>query len=217
VILLISFCSLCSLAGSIASVDVKAINERARQEIGKRHQEIDLKDLRLKRISWSKEFIGETNRYTEPPVSISYDLPSTSVTNCVGTEKLEKRLEVYVKMDENGNIPMDSSCMQTTTVTSSVSDGLTHSDEKVTVELRFNHCPLGPITQYYSTLIGVPVKVDGSIRRVFSCRSTKELSKVEACRFIEAVLSEQGIRLIKQDDGSIYATEKGTPQQSSAP
>ncbi|MEI6150030.1 MAG: hypothetical protein WCS01_13100, partial [bacterium] len=84
-IVLATFLAVSSRGEPVVSVDTKAIDSRARAEIGRRQPELELNALHMKTISWSKAFDGETDPVPMPPIFIRYDLVGSVSTNLVGT------------------------------------------------------------------------------------------------------------------------------------
>ena len=210
----VAFCAIIASGESVISVDTQAIDRHAQAEISKRYPTVDGRALRLKGISWTKRFGDGHDPAHMPPVSINYDILGTTSTNVVGTEQLEKRQVVSVWMNEDGTVPVDAYCVQLSTVTSPVLGHQRQSEPGTTIALSFGNAPLSQVLQFYSELKGVPVSSDAAEHGGVNCVSTKGLTKEEACRFIETILSEQGIRLVTKKDGSVVATDKENPQSA---
>jgi hypothetical protein len=195
-------------AQPLFNVDTEAVDLRAKTEVCSRYPGIQATNLNLKSMSWSREFPDERRRYRDRAVDIRYELEGGTWTNVVGTEKLEKKTEVIVHMDEFGTIPQGLPGVQTTTVTRSISTGPSRPVEGRMIHLNFRNAPLPQVTEFYSHLKGVPVITDKAIQREITCFSPIRLSEEEACRFMEAVLAEQDIQFVRQDDGSLRVVEK---------
>lgn len=203
--------SLASVAQPIFVADTAAIDVRARAAVADQHPDIHVESLTLKRMSWWKHFDNKSQAQS-PPIAITYFLEGSQVTNMVGQVALAKHVEVTVTMNEDGTIPGGKGSVSTSVVTQSVSPDLPPQGEgRAMIKLKYDNAPLEEILNFYSSLKDVPVVQDTRIHTAITCVSSTRLSEQEAASFIEAVLAEKGIILVKRSDGALHVVEKSKP------
>jgi hypothetical protein len=203
-------------AQALLTVDRNSVDRRARAEVCARYPDIQATNMTLQSMTWHEEFAEKDRGYRNRAISVQYELSNCIWTNTVGLEKLEKRVQVTVRMDDLGNIPQGPVGVQTSTVTRSISREPPESTQGRMFSLNFRNAPLYQVVEFYSHLRGVPVAADPTIQREITCYSPSRLAETNACRFMEAVLAEQGIEFVPQSDGSLKVVEKQAASPSPA-